>query len=265
MGRFSKLSLTMLAASTALTAACPCCPTCTACTCNVAPAILPASTVTVTTAVPMPTPTVATTKSGPLLKCTLNCYGDAATAVPLPGGDGSGVPVDTIEGTPAITQTTPGDFYLVKGEDFTIQGRFGYSSRFPTAASLVGMAVGGSLIGNNKLVVEYTGPAQGRTGFKAWWNDDEILTEGYPVHFTSKDNFLVANLSSMDPTMFSSEARHTIGGTAGNLPSYLFRIAPDIQIYMLLGNETMNGVITMRSRHWADLVTTPLRTSYGWG
>mmetsp|Transcript_68014 Transcript_68014/g.221395 ORF Transcript_68014/g.221395 Transcript_68014/m.221395 type:complete len:568 (-) Transcript_68014:30-1733(-) len=320
MGRFSKLSLTILAASTALTAACPCCPTCTACTCNVVPAILPASTVTVTTALPMPTPTVATTKPGPLLKCTLNCYGDAATAVPLPGGDGSGVPVDTIEscrdfcfategcegviygsgkcwgkkdirtskcqmgdgtyvaelltkmpfgtcsligdphvltfddpsgqeGTPAITQTTPGDFYLVKGEDFTIQGRFGYSSRFPTAASLVGMAVGGSLIGNNKLVVEYTGPAQGREGFKAWWNDEEILTEGYPVHFTSKDNFLVANLSNMDPTTFSSEARSTIGGTAGNLPSYLFRIAPDIQIYMLLGNETMNGVITMRKLH----------------
>merc|ERR1719270_2175022 len=52
----------------------------------------------------------------------------------------------------------------------------------------------------------------------------------------------------MDPEVFNQQARHTIGGTAstGDLPSFLFQLVPDIRIYLLLGEDTMNAVITMR-------------------
>jgi len=144
------------------------------------------------------------------------------------------------------TQTTPGDYYLVLADDLEIQGRFGYSERFPSAASLQGIAVYGDIIQKNKLVVEYVGPAQGPTGFRAYWNSEEILTGGIGATYTSKDGFLTASLNNMDPQTFNQEARSTIGGTSGDLPSYLFKIAPSIQIYVLMGEETMNGVITMR-------------------
>jgi len=149
-----------------------------------------------------------------------------------------------MEGTQPVTETTPGDYYLVTASDLEIQGRFGYSSRFPSAASLTGIAISGDLIQGNKLVVEYVGPTQGQDGFKAWWNDKPILDQGFPSSF--KDNVLQAEYANMDPQTFSREARNTIGGTSGNLPSYLFKIAPGIQIYTLMGEETMNGVITMR-------------------
>jgi len=293
-----------------LSAACPCCPSCMMSAC-------PCAAPDVTT---QPPPLVTTTvKQGPLLQCSLNCYGDSSVPVPLPGGDGNGVQADTIEacrefcfategcegvifgekekmcwgkkdirtskcqmgdgyvtemlksmpfgtctimgdphvltfddpagqeGTPAVTETHPGDYYLVKAEDLEIQGRFGYSERFPSAASLTGIAISGTLIQNNKLVVEYVGPAKGQDGFKAWWNDKPILTDAFPTSF--KDNFLEAQYSNMDPQSFSREARNTIGGTSGNLPSYLFKIAPSIQIYVLMGEQTMNAVITMRKLH----------------
>jgi len=313
MVRPTVLSAVVLAASSILSAACPCCPTCVVCPCACPTCGIPVPPVTQPPLTPPPKKTVE-----PLLTCDLNCYGDSSTPVPLPGGDGNGVKVDTIEacrqfcfategcegvvfgesekmcwgkknirtskcqlgdgyttelltkmpfgtctimgdphvltfddpagqqGTPAITQTTPGDYYLVTSEDIKIQGRFGYSSRFPAAASLTGIAVSGVLIHNNKLVVEYTGPAKGKEGFKAWWNDQPILDQGFPASFKSKDNFLEAEYNSMDPQSFSREARNTIGGTSGDLPSYLFKIAPGIQIYVLMGQETMNGVITMR-------------------
>lgn len=150
------------------------------------------------------------------------------------------------EGTTAITQTTPGDYYIVKASDLQIQGRFGYSDRFPSAASVTGVAVSGDLIQNNKLVVEFVGPTKGKDGFKAWWNDKEILTEGFPSSFKSDDTFLEAEYNNMNPQTFSREARNTIGGTSGDLPSYLFKIAPGVQLYLLMGEQTMNAVITMR-------------------
>lgn len=149
-------------------------------------------------------------------------------------------------GAPLLTQFAAGDFYLVKADNFVIQGRFGFSERFPTASSLVGLAIGGDLIGRHTLVVEYVGPTKGREGFAIWLDNTKILTQGYPVSFKSKDNLIRAFFGNLDPDSFGRQARHTIGGLSGHLPSMFFNIAPDIQIYLLLGEDTMNAVITLR-------------------
>jgi len=266
----------------------------------------------------LPTSTLAptTTKAGPALQCNLNCYGDAATPVPLPHGDGSGIAANSVEacrefcldtegceaivfgqnmcygkkdldtkqcqpsdgtfkteiltrmplgtcvimGDPHvltfdnpqghagdITQLTAGDYHLVVSDELQIQGRFAYSERFPAEASMIGFAVTGDLVANNKLVVEYTGPSKGHAGFKAWWNDKQILTS-FPGSYSSDDHFLIAKLDNIDPDEMHEKARHTIGGEVGSgaLPSYLFQIMPDIRIYCLLGDDTMNAVIAMR-------------------
>mmetsp|Transcript_22114 Transcript_22114/g.63358 ORF Transcript_22114/g.63358 Transcript_22114/m.63358 type:complete len:549 (+) Transcript_22114:58-1704(+) len=149
-------------------------------------------------------------------------------------------------GSPPVDVLRAGDYELVVSDEVIIHGRFGYSSEFPSAASLTGLAVSGSLLNHQKLVVEYTGEAKGRAGFSAWWDGKRILDTGFPATFTSGDGFLSADLNDMDPDTFSPRARHTIGGTAGNMPSFLFRLVPDINIYALLGEETMNAVIIMR-------------------
>mmetsp|Transcript_24247 Transcript_24247/g.70167 ORF Transcript_24247/g.70167 Transcript_24247/m.70167 type:complete len:445 (+) Transcript_24247:473-1807(+) len=244
--------------------------------------------------------------------CKINCYGDAATPVPLPGGTGEGVPANsqqacrdicmatkgceaivygnnrcygkkdvrtskcqipegwvtemitapfgtcTLMGDPhilsfdnpnghhgALLQLVAGDYWLLKNTALQIQARFGYSSRFPSAASSVGVAVGGDLIQGHKLQVLYTGPAKGHEGFKAFWDGSEIL-QGFPSTYTSGDSILKASLKNMNPQDFHPQARHTIGGTSGDLPSYLFELIPDIRIYLLIGEETVNIVITIR-------------------
>jgi hypothetical protein len=255
-------------------------------------------------------------KSGPLLECSLNCYGDSSTPVPLPGGNGNGIAAENIEmcrdfcmgtaeceaivygqgmcygkkdirtskcqasdgsfktemlskmpygtcilmGDPHIltfdnpkgtlgdnTQLAAGDYVVVKSETLTIHGRFGYSDRFPGEASLTGLSVTGSIMKNQKLIVEYKGPEKGAGGFHASWNGAEILP-GFGVDFTSGDGLLKAKKADMNPDDFHSQARHTIGGETGTgaKPSFLFEIAPDITIYALMGDQTMNAVITMR-------------------
>jgi len=242
--------------------------------------------------------------------CELNCYGDAATPVPLPGGDGNGVKVDsaqqcrdlctstagceaivygkgmcygkkdvrtskcqipegyvtemitapygtcTLLGDPhilafdnpnghhgAILQLVAGDYSLVKSHSLQIQGRFGYSSRFPSAASTVGVAMG---VQGHKLQVLYTGPDKGPSGFQAFWDGARILQGGVPSSFNSADGLLKASLANMDPQEFHPQARHTIGGVSGDLPSFLFEIPPNIRVYLLIGEETVNVVITLR-------------------
>jgi len=148
---------------------------------------------------------------------------------------------DTIFG-PVVTNKGLGEFYLVKHPELDIHARFGYTARFPTASSTVGIAVGGSMISGHTLVVEYVGPELGHKGFKVFWDGDEILTN-YPSTFHSSDHVLTAQLDAMNPTKYHREGRHTIGGTKGLLPSYLFEFKPDLNIYILIGPDNCNAII----------------------
>jgi len=162
-------------------------------------------------------------------------------------GDPHILPFDNPNGLMGdITQIEGGDYWLLKSDDLQIQARFGFSSRFPAESSTMGIAVYGSLIQNHHLVVEYVGPAKGYQGFKVLWDGMDFLGGSFPQTFTGTNGILKAKLANMNPQDFHDQARHTIGGTSGDLPSYLFELAPDIRIYMLIGEETVNVVLTLR-------------------
>jgi len=255
-------------------------------------------------------------KSGPMLQCNLNCFGESATPVPLPGGNGNGIPAGSIEmcrdfcmgtdgceaivfgqgmcygkkdirtskcqpsdgsfktevltrmpygtciimGDPHvltfdnplgtigdITQLTAGDYVMVESDLLTIHGRFGYCDRFPGEASLTGLSITGSIMKNQKLDFEFKGPDKGPSGFTATWNGAQILT-AFPCDFTSDDGLVKGAKANINPDEVHRQARHTIGGDvgSGDMPSFKFEIAPDITIYAILGDQTMNAVITMR-------------------
>jgi len=141
-----------------------------------------------------------------------------------------------------IDQMSAGEFVLVKGEDLQINGRFGFSERFPSESSTVGIAVAGAVINSHRLTVQYVGPDKGRTGFKAFWDGKEILRQ-FPSVFNSKDGSLRAEYGMMNPDDEHPRVRHTIGGTPGDVPSYRFNLMPGWKIYVLLGEQTMNAVL----------------------
>mmetsp|Transcript_26749 Transcript_26749/g.67254 ORF Transcript_26749/g.67254 Transcript_26749/m.67254 type:complete len:1113 (+) Transcript_26749:2-3340(+) len=145
----------------------------------------------------------------------------------------------------ALIQTDPGDYWLVKSTPLNIMGRFGFTDRFPNASSATGVAVTGSMIKGHRLIVEYVGPVQGHVGFKATWDGADILTS-FPSSYVSSDGVLDARLDYMNPMDFHREGRHTIGGTEGDLPSYLFKMTPDLEIYVLTGPDNCNIVITTK-------------------
>mmetsp|Transcript_147206 Transcript_147206/g.472802 ORF Transcript_147206/g.472802 Transcript_147206/m.472802 type:complete len:1055 (-) Transcript_147206:119-3283(-) len=144
-----------------------------------------------------------------------------------------------------LLQTDPGDHWLVKSTALMIMGRFGFTDRFTNASSATGVAVTGPMVHGHRLVVEYVGPAQGHEGFKATWDGQTILAT-FPSSITAPDGALRARFDYMNPSDFHREGRHTIGGTEGNLPSYLFEIEPDLSIYVLTGPDNCNIVITTR-------------------
>lgn len=156
-------------------------------------------------------------------------------------GDPHVISFDRVYGPP-VTMTDPGEFHLIKSDRLNIQGRFGYTRRFPTASSTTGIAVQGKLIKDHSLVVAYTGPKYGHEGFKVWWDGKQIL-EKYPATFTSDDGLLQARHDAMDPEKYHREGRHTIGGTEGLLPSYLFQLGPDLMVYVLMGPDNCNAII----------------------
>jgi len=146
---------------------------------------------------------------------------------------------------PAVIQTDPGDFWLVKSEPLQVVGRFAFTDRFPNASSTIGVAVTGPMIRHHRLTVEYVGPAKGYLGFQVTWNGQRIL-KGFPSAFNSADGVLKARHGNFNPEDFHREGRHTIGGTDGDLPSYLFNLDQDLQVYVLLGPDNCNVIITAR-------------------
>jgi len=283
------------------------------------PATSTSSTTSTTT--PYPLPTTTTPKPMEPLSCDLNCYGEGASPVLLPGCQGEGddcavsgldeagcedlckktpecngftygrgmcygkkdihlshcqpggqdyktnifkepwskcvimgdphaLPFDKPHGPGDISQFTPGAYTLIKSDVLLMHGLFGYTERFPTAASTTGFALTGSAIGGHTLVVEYTGPDKGHAGFKVLWDKKEILVT-YPGSFTSSDGVMKATAEDMEPTDFHKDSRHTIGDTAENLgklqPSYYFEFdQAEINIYCLIGPDSMNAVIEMK-------------------
>lgn len=146
-----------------------------------------------------------------------------------------------------IDQFQAGEYVLVRSSTLQINGRFGYSKRFPKEASTVGLAVTGTLIGSHKLVIQYYGPEEGYKGFKVFWDGTEILAD-FPSTFKSHNHVLSAERGSMDPDDEHPKVRHTIGGApgSGELPSYRFKFLPDWKIFVLMGRETMNAVIEVQ-------------------
>jgi len=161
-------------------------------------------------------------------------------------GDPHVISFDRVYGPP-ITVLNPGEYHLIKSQLLQVQGRFGYTKLFPTAASTVGIAVGGAMIKGHVLAVVYVGPAHTRKGFKAFWDGKEIL-QTYPSTYVSADMVLSARYDAMDPQQYHREGRHTIGGTHGALPSFLFDLGDAtrifLSVYLLVGPDNVNAVIT---------------------
>jgi len=163
-------------------------------------------------------------------------------------GDPHIISFDRVYGPP-ITEIAPGEYPLIKSEQLQVQARFGYTSQYPTATSTVGMAIGGSRIKGHTLAVVYVGPAPGIKGFKVFWDGQEIL-RNYPSTFVSPDMVLSAEYDAMDPQQFHREGRHTIGGTHGALPSFLFdfgdAVGSFLTVYVLVGPDSVNAVVRTR-------------------
>jgi len=144
-----------------------------------------------------------------------------------------------------VNKYDSGDFQLIKADGLHVMARFGFTQRFPHATSMTGVAVRGKLLGH-RLAAVYTGPPGWKTGFKVFWDGQRIL-QSYPSEFSSPDGKLIAKFDEMDPTNFHRDARHTIGGTSGLLPSFYFDLPTiDMKIYCLLGPDNMNAVIESR-------------------
>jgi len=163
-------------------------------------------------------------------------------------GDPHVISFDRVYGPP-VSVLSPGEYHLIKSEKLQVQARFGYTKQFRTATSTVGMAVGGSQIKGHTLAVVYVGPAPGIKGFKVFWDGKEIL-QHYPSTFVSPDLVLSAKYDAMDPEHYHREGRHTIGGTTGALPSFLFDLGDAtgtfLTVYVLVGPDNVNAVVATR-------------------
>jgi hypothetical protein len=157
-------------------------------------------------------------------------------------GDPHLVTFDRPFGEPVDVYST-GDYRLIDSSVLQVDGRFDFTKRFPTASSCKGIALTGSIVQGGVLVAVYTGPDDWQAGYKVWWNGKRILAD-YPSEFS--DDVLSARFTDMDPSDYHTDARHTIGGTSGTLPSFSFEFTQfRMSIYMLLGPDNVNLVIEM--------------------
>jgi hypothetical protein len=157
-------------------------------------------------------------------------------------GDPHVVQFDRPYGETVNTYST-GDYRLIDSSILQVDGRFDFTKRFPTASSCTGIALTGSLVGGGVLIAMYAGPDEWQAGYKVWWKGQRIVAD-YPSEFS--DDVLVARFADMDPNNYHTDARHTIGGTSGRLPSFSFEFKQfTLSIYMLLGPDSVNAVIEM--------------------
>jgi hypothetical protein len=172
-------------------------------------------------------------------------------------GDPHIIPFDRPLG-PDLEALVPGEYWLIKSPELLIQGRFDFTERFPKDASTVGISVGGSLVGDHTLAVEYVGgkDADGKVhygpkGFRVAWDGKQIFgkdeAEQDSWKYKSADNDMEAASGLMDPSDWHRDARHTIGDgeLAGKkLPSFVFKFKKaDVNIYLVLGPDNCNAII----------------------
>lgn len=143
-----------------------------------------------------------------------------------------------------------GEYKVVSSDAVTIVGRFGYTKDYPSAASTLGLAVTGPILGGKTLAVAYVGPSAQTPAYKGWrvtYDGQEILS-GFPSTFSSPAGDLEAALEEREPQDFAVRARSTIGTAPGLHPSYAFEIGVErtLQVYVLPGPDLANVVITMR-------------------
>mmetsp|Transcript_27861 Transcript_27861/g.92629 ORF Transcript_27861/g.92629 Transcript_27861/m.92629 type:complete len:453 (-) Transcript_27861:34-1392(-) len=151
-----------------------------------------------------------------------------------------------------------GEFKFVTSSALNINGRFGYTQAYTSAASTIGVSMSGPLIGGKALAVAYVGPTMQTPAYKGWkvmYDGQEILqTLGSP--YLSPDGLVNATFADLDPTDFCVRCRSTIGGVAGQLyAAYVFELGgPDggMQIYVLPGPDLSNVAITMRKLDGQD-------------
>jgi len=168
-----------------------------------------------------------------------------------------------------VNMLDDGEYKLLTSSKIDINGRFGYTTAYTSAASTLGMATTGELLGGKVLAVAYVGPTEQTPPYKGWkvmYDGKDILSSN-PSTFISDDGLVNATLADMDPTNFAVRARSTIGTAPGLHASYVFELGgPDggMQIYVLPGPDLCNVVITMRKLpdqdgfcgnfncHWSD-------------
>lgn len=143
-----------------------------------------------------------------------------------------------------------GEYHLVLGESLDIQGRFGFTTAYGAASSTLGVAAGGSLLGNHRLAVAYVGPQAQTPAYRGWkvtW-DGVVILHNFPGSFVSSDGMLNATFADMEPMDYATQARSTIGTAPGLHPSYVFNLGEKqhVQIYVLPGPDLCNVVITMQ-------------------
>lgn len=146
-----------------------------------------------------------------------------------------------------VTQLSPGVYNLVVSPDLLIQGMFGFSSRFPSASSLIGIAASGPFVGG-RVAVMYTGPETGPSGFQTLWGNETIVPN-MGDRFKDDEGNIYVRTGRMNPTNFQPQARHTIEGTDAedprDMPSIYVQLGNGVELFLLLGNDTMNAVIVM--------------------
>jgi len=172
-------------------------------------------------------------------------------------GDPHIIPYDRQKRGDVVDVLVPGEYVMIESSVLDVHARFGYTKRFPMEASMVGLALRGSLIQDHELVIEYIGPATGHKGFVITLDGKEILSDKSKDSdtFQTSDGVVRARYDLMDPKDFHDKARHTIGDAKGQgklLPSYLFELKPDLRIYMLLGPDSMNTIIETRKLEFAQ-------------
>jgi hypothetical protein len=165
-------------------------------------------------------------------------------------GDPHILSFDRIYGPP-ISLVDTGMWWLIKSEQLKIQGRFGYTRRFPKATSLVGFAATGSRMKNHKLACMYVGPEMGPSGYRVFWDGKRIL-EGFPSEYAAIDGSMHGKHSNINLSKNRSTERHTIGDTSTEQRSFFFVFDNSFRIDVLLGPDNVNMIIHMQKLDGMD-------------
>jgi len=150
-----------------------------------------------------------------------------------------------------VNMLNDGEYKVITSPTVQLHGRFGYTKAYTSAASTLGIAISGPLIGGKTLAVAFVGPkiqTPPHKGWKVMYGHKQILGS-FPSDFTSPDGLVKASFKAVDPTQYCVTCRSTIGTAPGDHPSYVFELGGpggDFQVYVLPGPDLCNVAITTR-------------------